>query len=434
MEQQQQYHHHQGTVIDESLISPHENDVLMGRGGKNNQHSGNEKLRKLARGYCSKYRVSSKKGKSSISRQIVQQMRDLQPPARFLKRDSHTGSWVDVGDDIAREKASQVLRDAVALLQDETSGKPTEGAATDPSSDDDSKPKPPSKNGSQNGISSRDHNGGRIVSQGMESAIDSVAARPEHTPSLVESVNTSASFPPPTPLEHSRKRHRQHYSDDENLLLQSQSGAWLPPQSRRDVWSESPTRRRRSDPHQGLGAEVSSEPRRRSPHHETSQLYPTALHNQHSQGLGSTVGFSAHSQQGEYDSSSHRTDAYLISNPNAQRFVPPVSISRSYHVPYGTQHQAGIPEYHDSSHSAIPPYQQWHLQASSQNMGWKQQDRPQSIVGARQASIASYGSLLGEVGQGTGLTDFDLFNGGLLDDGIDESQQNLGTSSSASPR
>lgn len=34
---------------------------------------------------------------------------------RFLRKDSKTNTWEDVGNDIAREKASQVLRDAVAL-------------------------------------------------------------------------------------------------------------------------------------------------------------------------------------------------------------------------------------------------------------------------------------------------------------------------------
>lgn len=33
---------------------------------------------------------------------------------RFLKKDTDTSTWVDVGDEIAREKASQVLRDAVS--------------------------------------------------------------------------------------------------------------------------------------------------------------------------------------------------------------------------------------------------------------------------------------------------------------------------------
>lgn len=96
-------------------ISPHENDILMGRGGKNNQHVGNENLRGLARLQCENYRLASKKGKSYISRQLVQQVRQLSPPGRFLKKNHGTGVWEDVGDDVAREKASQVLRDAVSF-------------------------------------------------------------------------------------------------------------------------------------------------------------------------------------------------------------------------------------------------------------------------------------------------------------------------------
>lgn len=63
-------------------IRPHVNDVLLGRGGKNNQHSGNEKLREIARGHSDDYRTSTKKGKSYISRQLVQKMRELTPPSR----------------------------------------------------------------------------------------------------------------------------------------------------------------------------------------------------------------------------------------------------------------------------------------------------------------------------------------------------------------
>mmetsp|Transcript_27744 Transcript_27744/g.41983 ORF Transcript_27744/g.41983 Transcript_27744/m.41983 type:complete len:312 (-) Transcript_27744:388-1323(-) len=103
-------------VQSEKEIKPHENDILMGRGGKNNQHIGNEKLRGLARVQSENYRVASKKGKSSISRELVKQVRSMKPPGRFLKKDSETGVWEDVGDDIAREKTSQVLRDAVSIL------------------------------------------------------------------------------------------------------------------------------------------------------------------------------------------------------------------------------------------------------------------------------------------------------------------------------
>mmetsp|Transcript_34628 Transcript_34628/g.39473 ORF Transcript_34628/g.39473 Transcript_34628/m.39473 type:complete len:329 (-) Transcript_34628:129-1115(-) len=104
------------TVERDKEIQPHENDVLMGRGGKNNQHTGNGKLRTLARLESKYYRIASKNGKSCISRNLVKLVRCMSPPGRFLKKNNATGTWEDVGDDVAREKASQVLRDAISLL------------------------------------------------------------------------------------------------------------------------------------------------------------------------------------------------------------------------------------------------------------------------------------------------------------------------------
>jgi len=102
----------------ESVSRPHENDVLLGRGGNNNKHGGNAQLRSLARAQVDHYSRSSKKEKSKISRQLVYQVRAMDPPGRFLKRHTFTEEWEDVGDDVAREKASQALRDAVST-QDE---------------------------------------------------------------------------------------------------------------------------------------------------------------------------------------------------------------------------------------------------------------------------------------------------------------------------
>lgn len=116
---QHQQQHQQPLVaaspaVRQEIISPHGNDVLMGRGGKNNQHKGNENLSDMARLMRDDYKASAKKGKSDMSRDLVQQVRDLTPPGRFLKRNPITNDWEDVGDDIAREKISQVLRDAVS--------------------------------------------------------------------------------------------------------------------------------------------------------------------------------------------------------------------------------------------------------------------------------------------------------------------------------
>ena len=111
-------------------IIPHDNDILMGRGGKNNQHSGNEKLRQvctfsqqtkktkwllldakrsllllllhsplssggyqLARLEAKEYNTSSKKGKSKIAKGLVAKVRQMQPAGRFLKRNPVTSDW-----------------------------------------------------------------------------------------------------------------------------------------------------------------------------------------------------------------------------------------------------------------------------------------------------------------------------------------------------
>lgn len=73
-------HHSKLSIL--GAIEPHENDVLMGRGGKNNRHSGNDRLRQMARLYREEYQVATKKGKSHLSRQLVQQMRELSPATR----------------------------------------------------------------------------------------------------------------------------------------------------------------------------------------------------------------------------------------------------------------------------------------------------------------------------------------------------------------
>lgn len=108
-------------------IVPHENDILLGRGGKNNQHVGNEQLRSIARSHRNNYRMSTKKGKSHISREIVAFIRRMDPPGRFLKKDGVTGRWEDVEDDTAREKVSQVLRDAVSAIKGSSDDRLSDG-------------------------------------------------------------------------------------------------------------------------------------------------------------------------------------------------------------------------------------------------------------------------------------------------------------------
>ena len=49
-------------------IIKNENDVLMGRGGRNHEHSGNKQLRRIVHNRVREYERARKKGKTEISR------------------------------------------------------------------------------------------------------------------------------------------------------------------------------------------------------------------------------------------------------------------------------------------------------------------------------------------------------------------------------
>jgi hypothetical protein len=85
-----------------------ENDVLSGRGGGTNVHLGNRYFRDLINSNRRTYLKARKNDKPAISRGIVQAIRA--GGGKFLKKCETTGLWFEIGDDAAREKTSQALR------------------------------------------------------------------------------------------------------------------------------------------------------------------------------------------------------------------------------------------------------------------------------------------------------------------------------------
>jgi hypothetical protein len=59
-----------------------ESDVLLGRGGKKNQHAGNEKLRLMATKYSSLYRAALKREKPAIALLLVHLVQSMKPSGR----------------------------------------------------------------------------------------------------------------------------------------------------------------------------------------------------------------------------------------------------------------------------------------------------------------------------------------------------------------
>ncbi|CAB9496061.1 expressed unknown protein [Seminavis robusta] len=94
-----------GTV---GVTTINDNDVLSGRGGGTNLHPGNRQFRDLINLYRRDYLKARKNDKPAISRSIVNAIRDKN--GRFLKKVEKSGLWFEIGDDAAREKTSQALR------------------------------------------------------------------------------------------------------------------------------------------------------------------------------------------------------------------------------------------------------------------------------------------------------------------------------------
>ena len=65
--------------------------------------------------------TSTKRQKMSISRSVVEAVRSMDPPGRFLEKNAVTGLYSDIGERKAIEKTSQALRDGAAKLRKQLS-------------------------------------------------------------------------------------------------------------------------------------------------------------------------------------------------------------------------------------------------------------------------------------------------------------------------
>jgi len=102
------------------ITDPNENDVLCGRGGRINSHAGNVQFRDIIHSKKKEYLAPSTKKleKAHIAAGIVNDIRTMDPPGRFLKEDRGTGMWFDIGDAKAIKKTGQRLReDASGTIQ-----------------------------------------------------------------------------------------------------------------------------------------------------------------------------------------------------------------------------------------------------------------------------------------------------------------------------
>jgi len=107
----------------DSIASPHDNDILCGRGVVTHYHPSNATYRQLVNMNKLLYATLKKIQKAKLSRGIVRSIRTQDPPGRFLIFEKDKGLWHDIGDKKAVEKTSQALREG----QPDTKEKMTKG-------------------------------------------------------------------------------------------------------------------------------------------------------------------------------------------------------------------------------------------------------------------------------------------------------------------
>jgi len=91
---------------------PGKHDVMLGRGGESNYHSGNISFRHIVFSFKERFRLGSRVEKSKVIDEVVEAWRNLEPPGRFVaKKKASSGEvfWHDVGDDLARKRAAKSL-------------------------------------------------------------------------------------------------------------------------------------------------------------------------------------------------------------------------------------------------------------------------------------------------------------------------------------
>lgn len=95
------------------IADPNVNDVLCGRGGRINSHPGNVQFRDVIQSKKNIYLAPTTKKleKAHIAAGIVNDIRTMNPPGRFLKEEKGTRMWYDIGDAKAIKKTGQALRE-----------------------------------------------------------------------------------------------------------------------------------------------------------------------------------------------------------------------------------------------------------------------------------------------------------------------------------
>lgn len=95
---------------EKNFFEPTDQDVLLGRGGRANNHPGNKKYLEIKDTIQERYMAADKNQKTNIAQELVDIV-NKEWKGKFLKLDPLTNQWYEVDNLTARKKCSQTLRE-----------------------------------------------------------------------------------------------------------------------------------------------------------------------------------------------------------------------------------------------------------------------------------------------------------------------------------
>lgn len=100
------------------ISHPSENDVLFGKGHCIHNHTGNKQYRQIVDDKKQIYAMATKNAeKKSIAYQVLQAIKDLDPPGKFLKKGKN-GQYYEQDENTVVRKIKQALRENLSIRKD----------------------------------------------------------------------------------------------------------------------------------------------------------------------------------------------------------------------------------------------------------------------------------------------------------------------------
>jgi len=108
-------------TVPATTVYPSQNDVLCSNYSSSVEHPGNVRFRQLVRHFCGSYYSATSSDKMKIVDRVIAEVRNSNPPGRFIEIDKNTGCWSDLGKRVDVSFILKICRVCSIILEPNSS-------------------------------------------------------------------------------------------------------------------------------------------------------------------------------------------------------------------------------------------------------------------------------------------------------------------------